>query len=414
MSPASLGFVCRKLATLKLLTLFVCSVCSFSLPSIHSLAAVAPEQTPPRVQNILVLGGNGFMGGVTVEKLLAAGHQVVTVSRGNWYWDSAFLVKPFVTPVTCDRLFSLDRCPALLDILANGTRFDVVIDFSAYHVFAVQEVLRVLQGNLKLYIYISTDSVYDVCDKKHNHPSAETDAIRPDSEERRKELQSVESYGHRKLEIEEELLRQRGEGGVPYICLRLPDVIGPRDNTYRWWIYQLWMRLADHLEKAPAIPGYLLKTQLSLVYATDVAEVILKLVTPRPEVLDQAFNLAFKETPTLLELLTDLKEVLNITDLPIQTDDSSQAVHLFPSVRNGPIDISKAQDVLGFVPTPLQTAIAETVAFYEKAMMNPYYQIPRKDIIRHMQVHFTNRPFKVMLGLKKHYGLDFQVPKDEL
>ena len=36
---------------------------------------------------------------------------------------------------------------------------------------------------------------------------------------------------------------------MPYVTLRLPDVIGPKDNTYRWWIYQTWMRLADHLDK---------------------------------------------------------------------------------------------------------------------------------------------------------------------
>lgn len=63
------------------------------------------------------------------------------------------------------------------------------------------------------------------------------------------ELESGESYGHRKLQIEEELARQREEGGVPYVSLRLPDVIGPRDNTYRWWIYQTWIRLADHLDR---------------------------------------------------------------------------------------------------------------------------------------------------------------------
>ena len=46
---------------------------------------------------------------------------------------------------------------------------------------------------------------------------------------------------------------------------------------------------------------------MSLVYVNDVADVIMKLLDPKPQVLDQAFNLAFKETPTLLEFLTDMK-----------------------------------------------------------------------------------------------------------
>lgn len=105
---------------------------------------------------------------------------------------------------------------------------------------------------------------------------------------------------------------------------------------------------------------------------------------------------------------------LNISDLPVLTDDSETAVHLFPSVKSGPVDISKAVDILGFTPTSLHQAVAETVEFYEKAMRNPYFHVPRKEIIRNLQTHFTSRPFKVLLGLKKHYGLDFQTPKDEL
>ena len=105
---------------------------------------------------------------------------------------------------------------------------------------------------------------------------------------------------------------------------------------------------------------------------------------------------------------------LNITDLSILTDNSTKAVHMFPSVRTGPVDISKAQELLDFTPTPWKTAVAETVDFYEKAMTNPYFHIPRKEIIRNMQTYFTSRPFKVLLGLKKHYGLDFQMPKEEL
>lgn len=46
---------------------------------------------------------------------------------------------------------------------------------------------------------------------------------------------------------------------------------------------------------------------MSLVYVNDVADVIVRLMDPKPEVFDQAFNLAFKETPTLLQLLGDMK-----------------------------------------------------------------------------------------------------------
>ncbi|KAK7498730.1 hypothetical protein BaRGS_00010107 [Batillaria attramentaria] len=407
----------RVILTLACLAFVAATVlcCSYFLSNTiqsHGMA-VAPDNQSP-TGKILVFGGNGFLGAETVTKLLGAGYQVVVVNRGNWYWDSYFRVKPFVTHVQCDRMKPLDeKCTELVDIVGNSS-FDAVIDFSAYIPFSAKQALKLVKNKAKLYIYISTDSVYEVCEKTHNQTTRETDAVRPQSLERRHELESVESYGHNKLLIEEELAAQREVGGIPYISLRLPDVIGPRDTTYRWWIYQMWLKLADHLDKPPSIPEYLVSTPMSLVYVNDVADVIVKLLTPKPEALDQAFNLAFTETPTLLQLLTDLKMALNLTDLPLMTDDSSSSIHMFPSVRNGPIDISKAQDILDWSPTPLNKAILETVDFYEKAVRDPYLNNPRKDVIRSLQTHFTNRPFKVLLGLKKHYGLDFQVPKDEL
>src|SRR3989338_8786463 len=35
---------------------------------------------------ILVIGGNGFMGAQTVEKLYEEGHELVLVNRGTQYW----------------------------------------------------------------------------------------------------------------------------------------------------------------------------------------------------------------------------------------------------------------------------------------------------------------------------------------
>jgi len=40
--------------------------------------------------------------------------------------------------------------------------FDAVIDFSAYDSDVVKDALQVLEDQIKLYIYISTDSVYEV------------------------------------------------------------------------------------------------------------------------------------------------------------------------------------------------------------------------------------------------------------
>ena len=41
-------------------------------------------------------------------------------------------------------------------------QFDAVVDFSAYDSDVVKDALKVLDDRFKLYIYISTDSVYEV------------------------------------------------------------------------------------------------------------------------------------------------------------------------------------------------------------------------------------------------------------
>ncbi|GFO26470.1 trifunctional udp-glucose 4,6-dehydratase/udp-4-keto-6-deoxy-d-glucose 3,5-epimerase/udp-4-keto-l-rhamnose-reductase rhm3, partial [Plakobranchus ocellatus] len=104
---------------------------------------------------------NGFIGTRTSELLLQADHNLTLVSRGNWYWDSAYLVRPHVSHITCDRTTKIDRCSELTEFVQNSDGFDAVIDFSAYHPQYMEDALDLLKGKVGLYIYISTDSVYE-------------------------------------------------------------------------------------------------------------------------------------------------------------------------------------------------------------------------------------------------------------
>jgi len=77
--------------------------------------------------------------------------------------------------------------------------------------------------------------------------------------------------------------------GIPYVMLRLPDVLGPRDTTYRFWLYQLWVRLAPVLGSRPVtIPKFLEEQENSFVYVDDVAKVVVDAVEAGPD--DDAFT----------------------------------------------------------------------------------------------------------------------------
>ena len=196
-----------------------------------------------------------------------AGVQVVLVSRGKWHWDSAARIKPRVRAVTCDRQYepacaaetnntaecdinALRQCPELKEILESTPHWDLVLDFSGYEPKWVADACAVLAGRAQLYIYISTDSVYEVnllyksvcthttvqvsAPKPVRRPSREEDAVRPRDPGEVERLRRADPYGHYKLAGEEAVARS----GLAWVALRLADVVGPRDTTNRWWTYQ--------------------------------------------------------------------------------------------------------------------------------------------------------------------------------
>ena len=182
-------------------------------------------------KNILILGGNGFIGGASTVALLDNGHNITLLNRGNSYYDSDTRIKPYISrQILCDREKSLLlECKELAQ---DKTYYDVVIDFTAYFPKQVTHVLETLSGRIGFYMFISSEAVYEVSAKNHTQPSKESEAIRPTSLKRRQELQKELRYGDEKLACEETLAKQE-KGGIPYLILRLPVAIGPRDTTYR-------------------------------------------------------------------------------------------------------------------------------------------------------------------------------------
>ncbi|KAL3878315.1 hypothetical protein ACJMK2_030678 [Sinanodonta woodiana] len=397
-------------------------VCMYMSSEIDKVCSNVPdrgarENLQETKRNILIFGGNGFMGSATVEKLLRNNYNVVIVNRGNWYWDSATTVKPFVKQLKCDRMQSLQRCSDLQNFVweEESIKFDAIIDFSAYQGFQITDAFDMLGSRIKRYIYISSDSVYEVCNKTHSELTREEDAVRPHDLDVQQKLNSQESYGHGKLEAEEELQRQCAKTGVLYITLRLPDVVGPRDNTRRWWLYQLWIQLRGYLERPISVPDNLWDRPLSFVYADDVADVVLKCIESDDKIYNQAYNLAFVEKPTLSEFIHQLLQEFGVHDIEIKRDFSPDALHLYPSVKLGPIDASKVRRVLDWQPTSWKQAFSKTVKFYEDVFKTPLpeFSQAQKDVIRILQVHFTSSPFRVLEGLKDKYGFQLEI-RDEL
>lgn len=268
-------------------------------------------------------------------------------------------------------------------------------------------------GKAGRYIYISSDSVYEVCEKNHDGLTVETDSVRPKDIKEQEILNKKDDYAHRKLAGEELLVQQRKDGGMPYFFIRLPDVIGSRDNTHRWWVYQAWLRISPYLDTKVTVPKSLQNYPMSFVYVWDVAEIVANSLNYNDKLLDEAYNFAFDETPTLPELLNVMKKYMKKENIDFQINDDEEAVHLFPSVTRGPIVCDKAKRKLNFKPTPFEDAARQTIEFYDKAMTNEKYKNERGNLIQTLETFSPENVKNVYIGLKKEYGIDIS-NRDEL
>lgn len=226
----------------------------------------------------------------------------------------------------------------------------------------------------KLYVFISSDSIYDVCDPKIRREDfiKETHSIRPENEKMIEELNDDEEYGNDKLKCEEYLISHVNLEEFPYVCLRLPDVIGPFDRSGRFWAYMKW--IAENQKSPVHINKYSNLRLLSLVYSQDVINLLMQLlerIRTKDEVIGrisgQSFNICFDQHTTLLNLINLIAQNMKVENLKFL--DENELVRpgkfFYPSVECGPISNQKAKEMLGFQSSSLDEAVKTTVQFFK-------------------------------------------------
>ena len=323
-------------------------------------------------QSVLIIGGNGLMGGETASLLISEGtFDLALLNRGTVYFDSAERISPHVRHLRCDRRGSLTPLEAET---ARRGRWDFVVDFCAFLASDAQSVLTALGGRFGHYVYISSDSVYEVsAPSVHGGPSVEEDARRPEEPAERARLAAADPYGDGKLAVEEAL----SAAGVPYTALRLPDVLGPRDTSRRWWVHQAWLQHAALVGRPVPVSASVAGRTTSYVFARDVARAVRRVIelvsAGRPAT--GAFNLSLGRDFTLPQLLQEMAAELGglagplteLTDDPARHGLLPSVDDTLPSVTRGPVSIARARRELGFEPTPWPQVLTETVNFCREA-----------------------------------------------
>jgi len=346
---------------------------------------------------VLSFGGNGNIGSAVLKSMIDIGtYDIVMVTRGNWHWDSEERIGPHVQTIQCDRDFqpacaadenatdcdinALKQCKDLMEIIDATEKFDVVLDFSGYEPKWIHDNCQVLKSKVGVYIYISTDSIYEVAiDKPTKRPSIETDAVRPDDEKEINLLKRKDAYGHYKFSCEEALIYyQKEKNGFPWVSLRLADVIGPRDTTNRWWTYQLWVKFYPEIQNPIFMPAHVANKIESLTYVEDVPPVIMKIIELGEPVWNEAYNIAMEEEFSLANILLRMRDGMGMKEVLGNSQDTDKSFYLYPSVFSGNMDMSKAKKILNFKPTKAEEAFKNTLSWYEDA----FYKFPtQRDII---------------------------------
>ena len=171
---------------------------------------------------VVVIGGTIFVGRAVVEELVAAGHDVMVVHRGQHEPDDL----PEVEHLHVPRLELAGRERDL-----NAFRPDAVLDATAGVAAHADAVLEVM-GDWRL-LALSSMDVYRAYGSLNagtlsdGAPLDETSPVREERYPYRGEIPGMDNY--EKLDVEERYLAREGT-----VC-RLPIVYGPRDYQRREW-----------------------------------------------------------------------------------------------------------------------------------------------------------------------------------
>ena len=206
---------------------------------------------------IVIIGATGHIGGYLVPRLVAAGHEVVALSRNGTprYRDDPAWQQ--VQTVIADR--EAEDAAGTFGARIAELSPDVVVDLVCFTAASARQLVDAVRGRTRLLVMCSTIWV-------HGAPTA----LPTDEDE---DLEPWGEYGTGKLAIERMLVEESARpDGLPSIILRPGHISGPGwpiINPQGNLEASVWEKLA-HGERV-VLPGFGLET-LHHVHADDVAQ----------------------------------------------------------------------------------------------------------------------------------------------
>jgi nucleoside-diphosphate-sugar epimerase len=306
--------------------------------------------------DILIIGGTRFVGHFTALALHEAGHDVCVFTRGKQRFELPEAVGHF----RGDRKYEAD-----LTAVAGARDWDVVWDNMSYTGDDARAAVSAFRDRTPLFIHTSTLAVYSVCEGIVSpYREEDFDRGRPLSE--RLGIYPYD-YGIARREGEQVLQEAHAEFGFPFVSVRLPAVLGPRDYSLRAWSY--WRRILE--DRRLILPDNGIEMHRS-VYSGDVVQALLAIVERGTELAGRAYNLGGREIVSLRGFVEDSARILNtdveIVDIPrsviAKAGIDPDGLSPYTTWGNHIHSIARAQHELDFKPTPMEEWLAPTIEWH--------------------------------------------------
>ncbi len=306
--------------------------------------------------DVLVIGGNRFVGRALGWRLIARGDRLTLLNRGR-------LPNPFGD--RAERLVG-DRTTSDLERLLAGRRFDAVVDFAAFTGADGRRAAEVLGGRVRHCVTISTGQVYlvrDGCPRPSREEDYEGPLIARPQDPR--DVWDWE-YGLGKRDCEDALAEAWARDGFPATRVRIPMVNGELDHFRRIEGY-LWRLLDGGPVILPDGGAHLVRH----VYGGEVARFVAEILG-RSDTFGKAYNVAQEETPALADLAARLRDLVGSRAEIVSVPSERLAAAGLDPVAVSPfsgrwmsfIDPSRARRELSFRHEPLDSYLGKIVASF--------------------------------------------------
>jgi 2'-hydroxyisoflavone reductase len=289
----------------------------------------------------LVLGGGGFIGVAACKELMRRGVETIAAGR------KARPYGIFTSYVAFDRTDEAQLTHAL-----DQVKPDVVLDLACYQPAHIEAAARCFSG--ARYVFVST-GVYPNLEGK---PAAEEDFV-PLEGDPPADL----DYMNGKRWCESVLSRTRD---FPWTVVRPPAVFGAADHTLR--IAADIQRVADG---GPLlVPAESYERQAGLAWVKDVGYACALACDLRKETTGKAYNVAF-DGVSLRDLIEGIAHALDVParlhPVPFADLPAGASPYGPDPRRSAGYVLDRARAELGFEPSALEDALAETLAWFRVA-----------------------------------------------